>query len=114
MELRRCDYAEGGRKTEITNTGNCGTGHNSAIMLRRRGLPGSGIVERVEKSSEIGSDFVSTSALSRPISVTGAPSICVTTQMQSNMMRHATTFLIQEERNVLKALGIIRGIYHKT
>jgi hypothetical protein len=100
MELRRYDYADGGRKTEVANTGSCETGYKSAITLKRPGRSGKINVDRVEKSSEIGSDLVSTSALSRPISVTGTPSICVTTQIQSNMMRHATPLVQYEEQNV--------------
>ena len=103
MELRRCDYADGGRKTEVANTGNCGTEYNSATMLKRRGLPGSGNVEGVEKSSEIGSDLLSTSAFSTPISVTGTPRICVTTQTQSNIMRQDTPLVQQEEQNLFGA-----------
>jgi hypothetical protein len=65
-------------------------------------------VERVEKSSETGSDFVSTSAFNKPISVTGTPSICVTTQMQSNRMRDATPLVRHEERNVPGRFWIIK------
>lgn len=104
MELRRYDYADGGRKTEVAKTGNCGTGYNSAITLRKPGRSRRSNVDRAEKSSETGSDLVSISEFSRPMSVTGTPSIWVTTQMQSNMMmRHSTPLVQQEEQNVLRA-----------
>lgn len=90
MGAEKTGYVEGGRNTDTGNIGSCGIERNWISELRRRGLQGSGNVEGEEKSSETGSDFVSTSAVSRPISVTGTPSICVTTQMHSKMMRHAT------------------------
>lgn len=52
----------------------------------RLGLMNSSAEERKERSSE--TDSVGTSDASRPMSVTGIPSICITTQTQRNIAKH--------------------------
>lgn len=108
MVLKRPNYAEGGRNTDTGNIGSCGIERNWISRLRRWGFPGSGNVDGEEKSSETGSDFVSTSAVRRPINVAGTPSICVTTQMHSIMMRRAIPLVQREERNIPRTFWIIR------
>jgi hypothetical protein len=64
-------------------------GRNSVSACERGGLSGSGDGERVEKSSEMGSDSARTSELKIPKSVKGAPNIWVMIQTQSSMTKHA-------------------------
>ncbi len=60
-------------------------GSNATCKLNQLGVPGFGVIGGMEKSSE--SDSAGVSDVNKSISVTGAPSICDTTQMQTKKIR---------------------------
>ena len=74
---------------------------------KRSSLSGPGDGESEEKSSETGSDSVSTSEFNRPRSVNGAPSNCATTQTQSSITRHATPVAPYGELAFFKVLSFM-------
>lgn len=60
-------------------------GSNSAWVVERLDVPGTGVKGRMEKSSESNSTGVSD--VSKLSKVTGAPSICDKTQRQTKQIR---------------------------
>lgn len=79
---------------------------NSARELKRLGVLGWGMIGGIEKSSE--SDSAGVSDVSSPSSVTGAPSICDTTQIHTKRIRMTATVPSGKKRTALLSLRLIQ------
>lgn len=89
----------------VEKIGKCGEGCASTETRVKPGIPGSGAIGRMEKSSEI--DSTGLSDVRRPISVTGAPSICETTQIQMNATRTMQKVPVDQRDIAIRGIEVI-------